>query len=66
MTDSLQPFIRNLLRYGAGALLAAGFLPQEVHDQFIDLSVLGPIAGVIMSVISGVWYRYAKNNDKPT
>lgn len=66
MTDSLQPFIRNLLRYGAGALLAAGFLPQEVHDQFIDLSVLGPVAAAIMSATSGLWYRYAKKNGKPT
>lgn len=66
MTENIQPIIRNLLRYLAGLLLASGMLPETAHDALIDPTVLGPIAGAILGVVSELWYRYAKKSGGAT
>ncbi len=66
MTQDLQPLVRNLLRYLAGILVASGWLSDEAYTGLTDPAVMTQIAGVVIGIVSEVWYRYAKKNGKPT
>ena len=56
----MTPIIRIILRYGAGALVAKGYLtPTDASALATDPDIL-LAAGAILGVVTEVWYALAK------
>jgi hypothetical protein len=64
--ESLKPIVRNLLRYGAGALIARGTISADFGSVLLSPEIIDLVAGTVILLGTEVWYKVAKKSGGAT
>ena len=69
--DTLTPVVvRIILRYFSGALVAWGLVAPDVGPEIVadaDLqTLLTVVVGIVLGLLSEIWYKRARDTGGPT
>ena len=59
MTQDIQALVRIVLRYGAMAMIAGGYVSSETGAQIMDPELLAAAAGALVAIGTETWYLIA-------